>query len=59
MTYSTNTVCKIVGVTKKTLFKWEELGLISNPGRDYNNWRVYNEHDLTAIKEVADSKGLL
>ncbi len=57
-TYSANGVCKLVGLTKKTLFRWEELGLIPKPQRDYNNWRIYTEQDLDYIKQVHNSKGL-
>jgi len=57
-TYSANDICKIVGVTKKTLFKWESDGLFPKPQRDYNNWRVYTEQNLITIIEVFNSKGL-
>lgn len=37
-------------VSKSTLFRWEQEGVISQPARDWRNWRVYTQ---TNVKEIA------
>jgi len=49
-------VCNMFGVSKKTLFSWENYGLISKPPRDWRGWRMYKEKHLTEIKGVIERK---
>jgi len=39
-----------IGVTAKTLARWEKTGKISRPKRDWRGWRVYTQDDLNSIK---------
>ena len=43
-------VAQQVGVTTKTLARWEKKGKIKRPKRDWRGWRVYTRDDLKSIK---------
>lgn len=49
-------VCNMVGISKKTLFLWENQGLISKPPRDWRGWRMYEEKHLKEVKKVIERK---
>jgi DNA-binding transcriptional MerR regulator len=40
-----------IGVTTKTLIRWEKAGKIRNPKRDWRGWRVYTEDDLQRLEQ--------
>ena len=48
-------VATIVGISAKTLTRWEKVGKIRKPKRDWRGWRVYNENDLTQIKSFHEA----
>ncbi|MDP3921368.1 MAG: MerR family DNA-binding transcriptional regulator [Candidatus Omnitrophota bacterium] len=48
-------VAEKVGVTPKTIVRWEKAGKIRKPKRDWKGWRVYMEDDFAAIKRVVES----
>ncbi len=48
-------VADSVGVTPKTLTRWEKNGKIRKPKRDWRGWRVYSTDDLSEIKEFHDT----
>lgn len=48
-------VADIVGISTKTLTRWEKLGKIRKPKRDWRGWRVYEEDDLTEIKQFHEA----
>ena len=43
-------VAEKVGVTPKTIVRWEKSGKIRKPKRDWNGWRFYLEDDLADIE---------
>jgi excisionase family DNA binding protein len=46
---------KVVGVSAKTIRRWEEAGKVSAPKKDWRGWRVYFPEDveqLTAFHEA-------
>ena len=43
-------VATILGISTKTLARWEKMGKIKKPKRDWRGWRVYEEFDLSEIK---------
>jgi DNA-binding transcriptional MerR regulator len=43
-------VAQTVGISPKTLARWEKVGKIRRPRRDWRGWRVYEESDLAAIR---------
>lgn len=48
-------IAKKIGVTPKTLVRWEKAGKIRKPKRDWKGWRIYLEEDLVRIQRVVDS----
>lgn len=49
-------VCNMFGISKKTLFSWENREVISKPLRDWRGWRMYKEKHLKEVKRVIESK---
>jgi len=56
--YKTNELARLVGVSKNTLIRWEEEGLIPPPMRDGRGWRVWSKDALEKIIELKKSKDL-
>jgi hypothetical protein len=48
-------VAEEIGVTPKTLARWERTGKIRPPKRDWRGWRVYSREDLEAIKDFHEA----
>jgi len=48
-------VAEIVGISAKTLARWEKFGKISRPKRDWRGWRVYSENNLDEIKQFHET----
>ena len=48
-------VAQVLGVSAKTLARWEKFGKIKKPKRDWRGWRVYDENDLTQIKDFHEA----
>ena len=48
-------VAEKLGVSSKTLARWEKVGKIPKPKRDWRGWRVYNEEDVDQIKEFHEA----
>ena len=49
--YHATEVCKLLEISKKTLYNLEAQGIIPAVPRDWRGWRVYNETHLEAIRE--------
>jgi DNA-binding transcriptional MerR regulator len=45
-------VAQIVGISAKTIMRWEKLGKIKKPRRNWRSWRVYDENDLIQIRQL-------
>ena len=45
-------VAKIVGISVKTIMRWEKMGKIKKPLRNWRSWRVYEENDLIQIRQL-------
>ena len=43
-------VAKELGVTKNTLARWEEKGVVDKPRRDRNDHRIYTAAEVEEIK---------
>ena len=43
-------MAKKIGITSKTLMRWEKSGKIKKSKRDWRGWRFYEENDLVEIK---------
>ena len=48
-------VAKQLGISAKTLARWEKFGKIKKPKRDWRGWRVYEESDVSQIKEFYEA----
>lgn len=45
-------IAKKVGVTPKTIIRWEKAGKIKKPKRDWKGWRFYEEGDIESIQRI-------
>ena len=51
--YLAQEVAEILGVTKRTLWNWEEAGKIPKARRDpMSGFRLYSEKDLKKLKKI-------
>ena len=48
-------VAKKVGVTPKTIVRWEKAGRIRKPKRDWKGWRFYSDEDVEGIKRIVNT----
>ena len=48
-------VAELIGISPKTLARWEKMGKIRRPKRDWRGWRVYEEVDVSQIKEFHET----
>jgi DNA-binding transcriptional MerR regulator len=44
-----------VGVTPKTIIRWEKAGKIGKPKRDWKGWRFYQEDDISSIQQIINT----
>ncbi|MBN1586816.1 MAG: MerR family transcriptional regulator [Candidatus Omnitrophica bacterium] len=44
-----------LGVTAKTLIRWEKAGKVRPPKRDWRGWRVYSEEDVRGLRTFHES----
>lgn len=43
-------VAELVGISPKTIVRWEKVGKVRKAKRDWRGWRIYDEDDLESIK---------
>lgn len=43
-----------IGVTPKTIIRWEKSGKVNRPKRDWRGWRVYDKNDLKVLKDFKE-----
>ncbi len=48
-------IAEKVGVSTKTLIRWEKCGKIRAAKRDWKGWRVYHQEDLADIKKLVNT----
>lgn len=44
-----------VGVTPKTIMRWEKAGKIKKPKRDWKGWRFYDHEDVEDIQKIVST----
>jgi len=50
-TYYAQEVADLLGINKRTLFRWEATGKLPFvPDRDIRNWRVYEQRQVDWLK---------
>ena len=43
-------VAGIVGISPKTILRWEKVGKVRKAKRDWRGWRIYDEEDVNDIR---------
>ncbi len=50
-TYYAQEVANLLGINKRTLFRWEKAGKLPfTPTRDIRDWRVYEQRQVDWLK---------
>lgn len=53
--FSITEVASELGVTTKTITRWERAGKIKQAKRDWRGWRIYSPEDLEDMKNVVET----
>lgn len=48
-------VADLVGISPKTIVRWEKVGKVKRAKRDWRGWRIYDEEDLSNIQSFRDA----
>lgn len=48
-------IATTLGVTPRTIMRWEKAGKIKRPKRDWRGWRFYHKEDLEDIKQFYET----
>ena len=48
-------VADIVGISPKTIVRWEKVGKVRKAKRDWRGWRTYDVQDLEDIKRFHET----
>jgi predicted site-specific integrase-resolvase len=51
--YEATEVCKKVGISRPTLFRWIKRGILNELHRDRRGWRLFTEENLKKIQAEA------
>lgn len=54
--FRTFEICKLYDVSRATLFRWEREGLITEPPRDWRNWRTYTGTNIKEIQRLIKTR---
>ena len=44
-----------LGVTTKTIVRWEKAGKVNRAKRDWRGWRIYEKCDFKKLREFKDA----
>jgi hypothetical protein len=45
--------CRIVGISKNTLFRWVKRGMLGEAEyRDWRGWRLFNENQVNSLRTI-------
>ena len=47
-------VAEKLGVTPKTIARWEKSGKVARPKRDWRGWRTYDQEDFKKIEQFKE-----
>lgn len=48
-------VAERIGVTPKTIVRWEKAGKVNRPKRDWRGWRIYDKIDLRRLRTFKET----
>lgn len=52
MTFTIGEVVALLGITPKTVLHYHKIGLLAEPERDANNYRLYSMADITQLQQI-------
>ena len=52
---SVTDVAKELGITTKTITRWEKAGKIKQAKRDWRGWRIYSQEELEMMKSFVQA----
>jgi excisionase family DNA binding protein len=52
--YKTSEACKKTGISRATLFRWLQAGILEKYYKDRRGWRLFTEDDLNKIRKEAE-----
>ena len=58
-TYSSSEICDLFGISKTTLFRWEEDEKIPSVPRDLSDYRTYTKEHIQAISKLQKEQNLV
>ena len=44
-----------LGVSPKTIMRWEKAGKIKKAKRDWRGWRIYSDDDVALMKNLIET----
>lgn len=44
--------CRTLGISRRTLYEWEDQNLLPPPGRSWQGWKTYSSRHLQAAREI-------
>ncbi len=47
-------VAKAIGVSPKTITRWEKSGKVNRSKRDWRGWRFYEKNDLKKLRDFRE-----
>ena len=53
--HSITEVAEKLGVTPKTITRWEKSGKIKMAKRDWRGWRVYSQEEIEEMKSLVEA----
>ena len=48
-------VARQLGVTAKTITRWEKTGKVKRAKRDWRGWRIYSTEDLEEMRNLLEA----
>jgi len=54
--FKTKEICEMFDISRATLFRWEDRGLITGVERDWRGWRIYHNGNLKEIERIMKGK---
>ena len=48
-------VARQLGVTAKTITRWEKTGKVKRAKRDWRGWRIYSKDDLDEMRNLLEA----
>ena len=48
-------VAEKLGVTTKTITRWEKAGKVKKAKRDWRGWRVYSQEEVDELKGLVEA----